>query len=242
MDKSQLDKSVLIVDDDEEFCEEIATFLSRYLFDVIVVHKPVDAEPILKSGDVGVLLLDVMLPGKHGLEFCKEVRESMKDLPILFVSAYCDTVEQILGFEAGADDFLHKPFLPQELLARMKAILRRSRAIPEGKPNAEIRTRQGLRVNTVHCQVWLNEERVRMPTFQYELLLYFLQNPQRLIPRAEIMEKVHLYNADILSRSVDINVSRIRKALNERPDDPKFIRTVWRKGYYFLDEVIAEDI
>ena len=102
----------------------------------------------------------------------------------------------------------------------------------------ELRTRQGLCVNLKTGHADLNGERLKLTSFQFELLSFFVQNPQRLIARSEVMTKVHFYNVEVLSRSVDINVSRLRKSLGDSADDPRFIRTVWRKGYYFVDEVI----
>lgn len=236
-----LNSPALLLDDDVEFCAEIETFLSKYHVPVITAHTPSDAERILREQEIGLLLLDVMLPEKHGFQFCREARDRMERLPILFVSAYCDTMEQVLGFEAGADDFLRKPFMPQELLARMKAVLRRAKPSAEPAPPVQpeiIRSRNGLWIDTTRCHVWLDEERVRLTPFQYEVLLYFMRHPQRLITRSEVMRNVHLYGAEILSRSVDINVSRIRKALGDSVEDPRFIRTVWRQGYLFVDDVV----
>lgn len=238
MDALPKDKSVLILDDDVAFCEEISGFLQRYHMNIHVSHCPSQAEEILRAEDIGIFLLDVMLPEKHGFQFCKEVHERMSHLPIIFISASCDTVEQILGFEAGADDFLSKPVLPQELLARMKAVLRRVNATNTNKTNSIIQTKNGLRVDLAQREIYLNDEPLKLATYQYELLAYFVQNPQRLVTRAEIMEEIHSFNANTITRSVDINVSRIRKALGETGDEQKFIRTVWRKGYFFVDEII----
>lgn len=235
----ELDRPVLIIDDDTEFCDEISAFLKRYHFTVKAVHKPSDALPFLEKGQVGFILLDVMLPDTHGFEFCKEVRKKWPKLPVLFVSAFCDTFEQVLGFEAGADDFLQKPFLPQELLARMKAILRRSNPAAS-KTGTILKSKQGLRLDTVAAQVWLDDVQIQLPDFQYEILRYFMKNPQRLIPRIEIMEQVMSYNSSVTTRAVDINISRIRKALSDDPDNPRFIRTVWRKGYQFIDDIIPQ--
>ncbi|MFV0334833.1 MAG: response regulator transcription factor [Tropicimonas sp.] len=235
-----VDAPVLILDDDVDFCEEIRIFLERYHIPVLISHTPNDAEEILRTKPVSMLLLDVMLPEKHGFDFCRETRARMENLPILFVSAYCDNFEQVLGFEAGADHFLSKPFLPQELLARMKAIQRRVETGTADAPGPaiEIRTKQGLIVNTALGQAFLDGKKLKLTSFQFELLSYFAQNPQRLISRNEVMTKIHFYNVEILSRSVDINVSRIRKALGDSAEDPHFIRTVWRKGYFFVDEIV----
>lgn len=237
-----IEDPVLILDDDVDFCDEISTFLGRYHIPVRVTHTPSAAEAILMEERISMLLLDVMLPEKHGFDFCKETRARMAGLPILFVSAYCDSFEQVLGFEAGADHFLSKPFMPQELLARMKALQRRVQndAGTQTAPaeRSELRTRQGLCVNLTSGQADLNGERLKLTSFQFELLAYFVQNPQRLIVRSEVMTKIHFYNVEVLSRSVDINVSRLRKSLGDSADDPRFIRTVWRKGYYFVDEVL----
>lgn len=234
-----VEKPVLILDDDTDFCDEIAGFLRGYHYPVIVAHKPSDAEKILNDTTVSMLLLDVMMPEKHGFQFCKEVRERMPDLPILIVSAYCDSFEQVLGFEAGADHFLSKPFMPQELLARMKAILRRVNTSAEEVPAAAARlyTKAGLTIDLPLGQASLNGERLKLTSFQFELLVYLVRNARRLVTRSEVMTNVNFYNVELLSRSVDIHVSRLRKALGDRADEPRFVRTVWRQGYYFIDEL-----
>lgn len=233
-----LNAPVLILDDDQDFCDEIIAFLGRYHVPVIAVHTPSEAEALMTEKPISMLLLDVMLPEKHGFQFCKEVRARIKNLPILFVSAYCDNFEQVLGFEAGADHFLSKPFMPQELLARMRAIQRRVTSV-DGKDDASGRicTRSGLVIDMPLGQAFLGGERLRLTSFQFELLVYFVQNSQRLITRSEVMRNVNFYNVELLSRSVDINVSRLRKALDDDVNEPRFIRTVWRKGYYFIDEI-----
>ncbi|MFV0386844.1 response regulator transcription factor [Paracoccus sp. (in: a-proteobacteria)] len=232
----------MILDDDTDFCEEISTFLGGYHIPVIVAHKPSEAERILANEKISMLLLDVMLPEKHGFKFCEETRSRMADLPILFVSAYCDSFEQVLGFEAGADHFLRKPFLPQELLARMKAILRRvgpgNRSGETAAVTGKLYTRAGLMIDLPLGQAFLHGERLKLTSFQFEMLVYFVQNSQRLITRNEVMTNVNFYNVELLSRSVDIHVSRLRKALGDRADEPHFVRTVWRKGYYFIDELV----
>lgn len=237
-----IEHPVLILDDDVDFCDEIAAFLGRYHIPVRLAHTPGAAEAILVDHPISMLLLDVMLPERHGFDFCKQTRARMPDLPILFVSAYCDSFEQVLGFEAGADHFLRKPFMPQELLARMKAMQRRLRppAPPDPAPaeRSELRTRQGLCLNLTTAQASLRGARLKLTSFQFELLAHFVQNPQRLIPRAEVMTRINLYHPDVLSRSVDINVSRLRRALGDSAEEPRFIRTVWRKGYCFVDEVL----
>lgn len=239
-----LDSPILILDDDKEFCAEIADFLTRYHLPVRQAHAPSQADDILNSEPISMILLDVMLPEQHGFQYCRNIRERMADMPIMFVSAYCDTMEQVLGFEAGADDFLNKPFIPQELLARIKAVMRRSQPQPQAAAEptvesvaGELRSEHGLRLDLAFGQAWLGDEKLRLTTFQFDLLAYFMRHPQRLITRAEILKEVHDYSPDAISRSVDINVSRIRKALGDNPEDPRFIRTVWRKGYYFVEKV-----
>lgn len=234
-----IEKPVLILDDDKDFCEEISTFLAGYHVPVIVTHKPSEAEEVLSDEDISMMLLDVMLPEKHGFQFCKETRARMADLPILFVSAYCDSFEQVLGFEAGADHFLSKPFLPQELLARMKAISRRTGSIDndDALTAGKIHTKAGLTIDLSLGRAFLNGKKLKLTSFQFELLVYFVQNPQRLISRSEVMTSVNSYNIEIPSRSVDIHVSRLRKALRDSAEEPRFIRTIRGKGYYFIDEV-----
>ena len=238
--QGKIEGTVLVVDDDKDYCDEITSFLERYHIHVIQAHTPAEAERRLEEDDISMVLLDVMLPDKHGFVFCEEIRAKYESIPILMVSAYCDNFEQVLGFEAGADYFLSKPFLPQELLARMKAIQRRMKVADDGPKVQDriLRTAQGLEIDVAGGTAMLNGTDLKLTSFQFELLTYFVQNSQRLITREEIMTKIHFYNVGVLSRSVDINVSRLRRALGDSTDSPQFIRTIWRKGYFFVDSPV----
>lgn len=240
---------VLIVDDDREFAAEIRDYLARFHIPVRLAETPGAAEAVLREGPVSMLLLDVMLPEKHGFDLCRDWRTRMPGLPIIFVSAYCDSFEQVLGFEAGADQFLRKPFAPQELLARMKALARRvalqgaplqpAAQPPIFQPPAEIlRTRAGLVADLRRGTVSLQGMPLVLTPFQFELLAYFLRHPGRLLTRDDIMTEVQSYARPLEGRSVDINVSRLRRALGDAAETPRFIRTVWRRGYVFIDEVL----
>ena len=189
-----------------------------------------------------IIILDLMLPGMDGNDICREIRKT-SNVPIIMLTARTDTLDKIVGLELGADDFVPKPFEPKELLARVKAVLRRterseapaeSSSETENNANQEIITYPGFSVDKVKYVVTVDGEEIYMPPKELELLFFLASNPNRVFTREQLLENVWGYDFYGESRTVDVHVKRIREKI-ENPDREQnwCIKTVWSKGYKF---------
>jgi DNA-binding response OmpR family regulator len=217
---------VLIVDDDRELSAMLRTYLEAAGFVVALHGSGLGVDEAIRRADPELLILDVMLPGEDGLSIARRLSGS---LPILMLSARGEDVDRILGLEFGADDYLPKPFNPRELLARVKALLRRPRSV-EGAPlihfgpftldlDRRILTREG--------------EPILLTSGEYTLLRVLASRPGRVFSREELSAAVSGPEQLPYDRSIDARVSRLRRRLGEDADEPQFIRTVWGAGYVF---------
>jgi len=182
-----------------------------------------------------LILLDVMLPEQDGFSVCREIRSggsAYKDVPIIMLTARGDITDKVVGLELGADDYLPKPFEPQEVLARINSLLRRSKAV-KTKSNTGP-TEPGLFVEKDKRRVWLDGDLRELSTLEYELLILFLSEPGKNWSRDEIMSHLKGTDAMLYSRAVDTLVSRLRQRLGDTSKQPRFIKTVWGRGYTFL--------
>jgi two-component system phosphate regulon response regulator OmpR len=170
-----------------------------------------------------------MLPGMDGFMALKEIRKT-KDIPVIMLTARGEVTDRIVGLELGADDYLPKPFEPRELVARIQTVLRR---ISEKIFSARINYGE-LTVDEGQHLVLLNDERVDLTTMEFDMLLLFSKNPGRVLTRNQIMDSLRGYEWEAFDRSIDVLLSRLRQKLNDDPKRPKYIRTVWGKGYQFI--------
>jgi len=194
----------------------------------------------LADGRIDLILLDLMLPGEDGLSLCRALRAE-SNVPIIMLTAKGEEVDRVIGLEMGADDYLPKPFGSRELIARIKAVLRRSQeTIPKGKSEQ--------RPTTYHFDRWgldtgsralLREDGVTLPlsTGEYDLLIALVERPQRVLNRDQLLDLARGRSAAGIDRSIDTQVSRLRKKLEVDPSDPKIIKTVWGGGYMFTPAV-----
>jgi two-component system, OmpR family, phosphate regulon response regulator OmpR len=217
---------VLIVDDDRELSAMLRTYLEAAGFAVDLHGSGVGVDEAIRRADPELLILDVMLPGEDGLAIARRLSGS---LPILMLSARGEDVDRILGLEFGADDYLPKPFNPRELLARVKALLRRPRAV-EAAPLVHF----GSFTLDLDRRVLTREgEPVLLTSGEYTLLRVLASRPGRVFSREELSAAVSGPEQLPYDRSIDARVSRLRRRLGEDADDPRFIRTVWGAGYVF---------
>jgi OmpR family response regulator RpaB len=175
-----------------------------------------------------------MLPEKDGFEICREIRAKSTmygQLPILMLTAHAEVTDRIVGLELGADDYLPKPFEPRELVARIHNILRRS---SDSNTIREIRSIVGLEVEIQRREVKLDDETLDLTTMEYELLVLFMQYPNKTFSRDELMNRLRGIDAELFSRAVDTLVSRLRHKLKDTSKTPRFIKTVWGRGYIFV--------
>ncbi len=227
-------KKILILDDDEKLGQLLTQYLERHGMECHVALAPPQGFELLKRLKPDLLILDVMLPVKDGFEVCREIRAKSAiygNLPILMLTAHAEVTDRIAGLELGADDYLPKPFEPRELLARIQNILRRSM---EDHELREIREIAGLEVDVSRREVKLDGEVLDLTTMEYELLVLFMQFPNKTFSRDQLMNRLRGINAELFSRAVDTLVSRLRHKLNDTSKTPRFIKTIWGRGYTFV--------
>lgn len=230
-------KQILLIDDDEKLGQLLTQYLERNDMTVTAAHTPSKGFEHLKRHKPDLLILDVMLPEKDGFEICREIRAKSSiygQLPILMLTAHGEVTDRIVGLELGADDYLPKPFEPRELVARITNILRRTS--DEARSQQEVPKIQGLDVDPVRRIVRLDEEVIELTTMEYELLILFMQSPNKTFTRDELMNRLRGIDAELFSRAVDTLVSRLRHKLNDTSKTPRFIKTVWGRGYTFVGE------
>lgn len=225
---------ILVVDDDEELLALIKKFLERYDYSVEVAGSGSQMDTAMASRSFDALILDVMLPGEDGLSLCKRVRAASSSLPIIMLTAVTETTDRIVGLELGADDYLAKPFDARELLARIRALLRRSTLQHIAADHHPY-----LRFGSWHLDLAKRELRssdmtlVPLSSGEFELLLAFLEHPQRLLTREQLIDYARGSATDVFDRSIDVQISRIRRKIETDTRNPEVIRTVRNAGYIF---------
>ncbi len=178
-----------------------------------------------------------MLPKMDGLAVCKELRQKHPQMPILMLTAKDDVVDKVLGLEMGADDYITKPFSLREVEARIKSVLRRARAATasnDGKDETPI-VRGNLRVDPIRREVTIAERHVELTPKEFDLLRLFAGNPGRVFPRKYLLEKIWDYSYEGYDRTIDSHINRLRAKIEENPDNPQLVLTVWGIGYKFTD-------
>ena len=231
---------LLIVDDDREIRDLVSRFFARHGYQVAAAADARTMEAALAGAAIDLVILDLMLPGKNGLELCRDLR-ARSSVPILMLTAMGDETDRIVGLEMGADDYIAKPFNPRELLARVRAILRRtSTAAVTGRPAGAPR-----RMRFAGWSLDLGRRRLEAPdglivdltTGEYELLIAFVERPQRVLTRNQLLDLARGRDATPFDRSIDVQVSRIRRKIEADPKAPEMIVTVRGDGYMFTPEV-----
>jgi phosphate regulon transcriptional regulator PhoB len=229
-------RTVLVVDDEKDIVDLIAYNLEKEGFSVIKVYDGESALELVKTRKPHLLVLDLMLPGIRGLEVCKFIRKNpeTETLPIIMLTAKGDQVDKIVGFEMGADDYITKPFSVRELVARVRAVLRRSEARPEtGK--VETFTFRGLHIDYGTYEVTVDRKRVDMGPTELKLLRFLTQHPGRVYTRDQLLDYVWGDETFVEPRTVDVHISRLRAAIEKNKDKPQYILTVRGIGYKFTD-------
>jgi DNA-binding response OmpR family regulator len=235
---NQAAKHILVVDDDQKLRELLTRYLGEQGFAVAGVADGEAMDGYLAHATADLVVLDLMLPGEDGLSIARRLR-SGSDTPIIILSARGDEIDRIVGLEVGADDYLPKPFNPRELLARIRAILRRSD--PQTNDDANDGADKDYRFGEFtfnlesHCLIRDNEA-VELTHGDLALLEVFVTRPNRVMSRDALIEQLKGYERSPYDRSIDVRVTRLRKKIEPQPDHPQFIRTVWGKGYMFTPQ------
>ncbi len=220
---------VLVADDDLNIVKLIRLYLEKEDYEVCTAHNGKDALDVFKRVNPAIVILDIMMPEMDGNEVCREIRKS-SDVPIIMLTAKGETFDKVLSLELGADDYIVKPFEMKELIARMKAILRRS----EGKnaPNGECVSFDKLEVNLTNYELKIDGRILEIPPKELELLYFLASNPNRVFTREQLLEKVWGFDYFGDSRTVDVHIKRLREKL-EGVEANWQLKTVWGVGYKF---------
>jgi two-component system, OmpR family, phosphate regulon response regulator OmpR len=223
-------QTVLLVDDDPRLAALLREYLEARSFSVAVAGDGSTGLARLRSDPPDIVILDVMLPGKDGFEICKEIR-TFSNVPIIMLTARGDETDRIVGLELGADDYLPKPFSPRELLARMRAVLRRG-----GQPTADDIAIEaaGIRLDPTRREVTVEGVEVQLTTTEFDILRVLLVSSGRVVPRERLMELARGPDFAAFERSVDVHVSHLRRKIGDDPRQPTRLKTVRGVGYMLV--------
>jgi len=235
---------VLVADDDPDILDFIDTYLSSEGYDCVhatdggeVLRVFSEAQKAGRNGNghIDLILLDVIMPRLDGFEACRRLRQQ-SSVPIIMLTARGDDVDRIVGLEIGADDYIAKPFNPRELVARMRAVLRRSQSDSgTHDSNTDVLERRGLRLDAGRRNVSVRGERVELTAREFDLLRFLLRHPGRVFSRAQLIDNVWGDDACVGPRTIDVHVRRLRERIEPDPANPVYIETVWAVGYRFTD-------
>ncbi len=227
---SALDAHLLIVDDDERIRVLLQKFLMRNGFLITAARDAQHARRILTGLDFDMLILDVMMPGEDGLSLCRSIRET-RQTPILLLTAKGETGNRIEGLEAGADDYLPKPFEPKELLLRINAILRRMPETPAEDIVPKILRLGPIRYDLERGEMWQGEDLVRLTATEMQLMKIFSAKPGEPISRNKLVEGLGRDRGQAQERAVDVQITRLRRKIETNPKQPRYLQTVRGAGY-----------
>jgi len=230
---------VLVVDDDARLRELLNRYLSEQGLVVRAVHDAPEMDRQLARERYDLMILDLMLPGEDGLSICRRLRGGGENMPIIMLTAKGDDVERIVGLEIGADDYVPKPFNPRELLARIQAVLRRRPPpAPPGAPTTEPQVAEfgDFRFNLAARNLTKNGHDVPLTTGEFALLKVLVMHPRTPLSRDKLMELARGREFGAFDRSIDVQVSRLRKLIEADHSKPSFIQTVWGFGYVFIPD------
>ena len=233
---------IWVVDDDPELRQMLASYLGNQGYQVRCLADGTQLMARL-VGNLGgkrpdLVVLDLMLPGEDGLTLLRRIRDGDDDLPVLLLSARGDAVDRIIGLEQGADDYLAKPFLPRELTARIEAVLRRRSSLPGGMPRPEGgRVCFGPNELDLASRVLLRDgQPVTITSGEFALITAFVEHPHRPLSRERLIELARGPDSDTDNRSMDVQISRLRRLIEPDPARPRFVQTVWGYGYVFVPD------
>jgi len=221
---------VLIVDDDSHITELIKLYIEKEGFEGIVAHNGKLALEAFKSHSPSIVILDVMMPEMDGWQVCREIRK-FSNVPIIMLTAKGDTFDKVLGLELGADDYMVKPFDAKELIARVKAVLRRFEGVKETTDN-KIISYENIEINLQNYELKINGKLVDIPPKEMELLYFLASNPNRVFTREQLLEEVWSFDYYGGSRTVDVHIKRLREKL-EGVEGNWSLKTIWGVGYKF---------
>ncbi|MCP4386518.1 MAG: response regulator [Hyphomicrobiales bacterium] len=230
---------ILIVDDSADIREPLARYLAKSGLRVVTADGGSEMRRVLKTNAIDLVVLDIMMPGEDGLSLCRMLRETT-ELPVILLTAMTEDTDRVVGLEIGADDYVTKPFNPRELLARIKAVLRRSRALPPQAPERETRQLRFDRwtLDTARREIVAEDGiAVALSTTEFRLLSVLVRRPHMVLSREQLLDLTSGRSLEPFERSIDNQVSRLRKKVEADPKSPTIIKTVWGGGYVLASDV-----
>lgn len=226
-------QKILIVDDDENIAELISLYLTKECFDTMMVHDGEDALAAFDTYHPNLILLDLMLPGIDGYQVCREIR-ARSNTPIIMLSAKGEVFDKVLGLELGADDYILKPFDPKEMVARVRAVLRRYQPTKSEVPTTDkgkYVSYPGIEISLTNYSVTVDEMPVEMPPKELELLYFLASSPNQVFTREQLLDQIWGYEYVGDTRTVDVHIKRLREKIKDHPTWR--LSTVWGIGYKF---------
>ena len=232
-------QTILVVEDEPDIRKLVQYNLAQEHFKVLEAEDGEQALKILQRDKPNLVILDLMLPGLSGLELCKILRERPQtaQLPILMLTAKAGEADKIVGLELGADDYLAKPFSPREMVARVRAILRRSEA-PTATDAAPLYAKGPLQIDFSTYEVFVSGKAVKLTLKEFELLRFLVQNPSRVLSRDQLLDRVWGGETFVTPRTVDVHIRRLRKAIEKDDRKPQWILTLRGVGYKFDEKAV----
>lgn len=229
---------ILVVDDDMRLRSLLERYLVEQDYQVRSAANAEQMERLLERENFHLMVLDLMLPGEDGLSICRRMRQNNNQMPIIMLTAKGDEVDRIIGLEMGADDYLPKPFNPRELQARIKAVLRRNTMEAPGAPSKEEQIVQFAQysLNLGTREMTNNGEPMALTSGEFAVLKALVTHPREPLSRDKLMNLARGRDYSALERSIDVQVSRLRRMLEEDPTNPRYIQTVWGLGYVFVPD------
>ncbi|GIX07196.1 MAG: DNA-binding response regulator [Candidatus Poribacteria bacterium] len=231
---------ILIADDDEDIVDLIDTYLTDEGFQTVRAYDGEETlekyrQSVERGEPIHLILLDVMMPKMDGFTVCRRIRKD-SNVPIIMLTARGEDVDKIVGLELGADDYIPKPFNPREVVARIRAVLRRSYATPQEEGEAEVIQFHDIRLDPLRREVTVRGRPVNLTVKEFDLLHFLMKHPGRVFSRPQLLD--HVWGADTFvgSRTVDVHIRRLREQIEPEPSSPRYILTVWGVGYKFADE------
>lgn len=233
--------AILVVDDDKAICDVLRDVLSEHVFDVLVCHSGNEALRIVAAEpSIALILLDMMLPDTNGLLVLQQVQKLRPALPVVMLTGMGSESDVVVGLEMGADDYIAKPFNGRVVVARVKAVLRRSGALAvESNPTKTSGLQfNGWRLDTDRCQLMnARQQQVDLTQGEYGLLLSLVQNARKVLSREKLLELTHSESLDVFDRTIDVLIMRLRRKIEVNPHQPTLIRTIRGVGYVFAADV-----
>lgn len=237
-DRLMNNKKILIVEDEPDIRDLIHYNFTKQGFLADTAGSGTEALEKIRNMKHDLILLDLMLPGIDGIELCRILKSDAKlsDIPVIMLTARSEEIDKVLGFELGADDYVTKPFSPRELVARVKAVLRRYSAGSERQVKENLIKTGPLAIDTEKYVVTKGDAPVELSAMEFKLLVYLAQRPGKVVNRDFLLDAIWGNESYVEPRTVDVHIRRLREKIEDNPSEPKFIRTKRGLGYYFSDE------